>query len=127
MASRPARPDFTRLVSAAACLTSVYAKAAKSGARTCLVAGSAGAGKSTLIQSFIARIQAADDNAVVAVGACNPHTGAGDPYLPFLDVLTQLTGNVDAKLAQGSPTRRRTGSGKRGTSPSTSSSSTRPT
>lgn len=70
-------------------------------ARTCFIAGAAGAGKSTLIEAFAARAQAADAQLAIAVGACNAQTGIGDPYLPFLDVLQQLTGNVDSKLEQG--------------------------
>jgi tetratricopeptide (TPR) repeat protein len=82
-------------------LTSVYQKVTAGTAGVCLLSGIAGSGKSTLIQAFTSKMQALDANAVVAVGTCDPHTGSGDPYLPFLDVLTQLTGNVESKLAQG--------------------------
>ncbi|NIP16736.1 MAG: hypothetical protein GWM87_00155, partial [Xanthomonadales bacterium] len=38
---------------------------------------------------------------LVAIGNCNAQTGIGDPYLPFREVLGLLTGDVEAKLAQG--------------------------
>ncbi|MGZ8781107.1 MAG: ATP-binding protein, partial [Thermoanaerobaculia bacterium] len=83
-------------------LLSSFLDAAQAGsAKTCFVAGEAGAGKSTLIEALTARAESRDANLVVAVGSCNAHTGIGDPYLPFLDLLNQLTGNVEAKVKQG--------------------------
>jgi tetratricopeptide (TPR) repeat protein len=67
----------------------------------CFVAGEAGAGKSALLGEFARRAQERDPALVVAIGDCNAQTGVGDPYLPFREVLGLLTGDVDAKLAQG--------------------------
>lgn len=72
--------------------------------RFCFVAGEAGAGKSTLIQAFAERSQERHPELVVVVGACNAQTGRSDPYLPFLGVLTQLTGDVQAHTSQASST-----------------------
>ena len=68
--------------------------------RVAFLSGAPGAGKSSLIDEFAARLSAINPDAVVAVGNCDAHTGIGDPYLPFLDLLNQLTGNVEAKLSQ---------------------------
>lgn len=66
-------------------------------AQIVFVAGEAGAGKSALVQEFVRRAQETDANVVAAIGECNAQTGAGDPYLPFRQVLTVLTGADDEK------------------------------
>jgi len=68
----------------------------------CFVAGEAGAGKSTLIRALTEGAEGRDPDLIFAIGACNAQTGIGDPYLPFLDLLNQLTGNVETRLRQGS-------------------------
>jgi DNA-binding SARP family transcriptional activator len=60
------------------------------------VTGEAGCGKTALIQEFARRAQTADAALVVAWGHGNAHTGVGDPYLPFREVLGLLTGDVEA-------------------------------
>jgi predicted ATPase len=37
----------------------------------------------------------------VAGGKCNAQTGAGDPYLPFIEILSLLTGEVETKYTAG--------------------------
>jgi tetratricopeptide (TPR) repeat protein len=69
--------------------------------QVCFVTGEAGAGKSTLITEFAKLAQAGHDDLLIAVGNCNAQTGIGDPYLPFREILGQLTGDVESKLAQG--------------------------
>ncbi len=56
-----------------------------------LIAGEAGAGKSSLVNEFIRREEDADPNLITSMGECNAQTGVGDPYLPFRQVLTALT------------------------------------
>jgi DNA-binding SARP family transcriptional activator len=56
-----------------------------------LVTGEAGSGKTTLIHEF--------------AGNCNAHTGPGDPYLPFREMLNLLTGDVEAGWSRGTITR----------------------
>ncbi len=34
---------------------------------------------------------------IAAIGECNAHTGAGDPYLPFRQMLTSLTTDPEEK------------------------------
>lgn len=61
-----------------------------------LIAGEAGQGKTALITAFATRAQAAHPELIVAVGTCNAYTGQGDPFLPFRQLLAQLTGDVPA-------------------------------
>src|SRR3990172_2267317 len=70
----------------------------------CLLAGEAGSGKTALIREFTQRAQQKHPDLVVAGGECNDLDGQGDPYLPFREVLGQLTGDVETGLAQGSIT-----------------------
>jgi predicted ATPase len=65
------------------------------------VIGDAGKGKTMLIQEFARRAQERIPNLLVSSGNCNAHTGFGDPYLPFREILSLLTGDVDALWAAG--------------------------
>jgi DNA-binding SARP family transcriptional activator/predicted ATPase len=77
--------------------------AAALGARhgVAFVIGEAGQGKTALLQRFARSSQAAHPDLIVAWGSCNAYTGAGDPYLPFREILELLTGNVDVDTAGG--------------------------
>src|SRR5262245_51434339 len=68
------------------------------------VTGEPGAGKTTLIKEFIRQAQQNNDELLFAMGNCNAQTGMSDPYLPFCEILNLLTGDIEAKLAQGSIT-----------------------
>jgi tetratricopeptide (TPR) repeat protein len=72
--------------------------------QVCFLAGEAGAGKSALIAEFSRRAQQAHKELIVAAGVCNDLDGKGDPYLPFREVLSLLTGDVEAAVAEGAPT-----------------------
>jgi class 3 adenylate cyclase/predicted ATPase len=75
---------------------------ARSGAGQILfVIGGAGRGKTTLVQEFARQAQAADGELLIVSGSCNAHTGSGDPYLPFREALTMLSGNVETRWAGG--------------------------
>jgi DNA-binding SARP family transcriptional activator/tetratricopeptide (TPR) repeat protein len=65
------------------------------------VSGEAGSGKTALVQAFARRVQDKHADLVVAGGNCNAHTGIGDPYLPFREILGLLTGDVEAEWAAG--------------------------
>ncbi|MFX1301635.1 MAG: AAA family ATPase, partial [Promethearchaeota archaeon] len=67
--------------------------------RVVFVTGEAGQGKSALVAEFARRAQAAHADLVVAGGDCNAHTGIGDPYLPFREILGLLTGDVQERWA----------------------------
>jgi ABC-type oligopeptide transport system substrate-binding subunit/class 3 adenylate cyclase/tetratricopeptide (TPR) repeat protein len=68
------------------------------------VSGDAGSGKSTLLNAFARQASAANPDMLVAWGACNAFSGRGDPYLPFRDVLSSLTGDVERSWTAGSLT-----------------------
>ncbi len=65
------------------------------------VMGEAGQGKTALLRTFARSSQAAHPDLVVAWGSCNAYTGAGDPYLPFREILELLTGNVGVDALAG--------------------------
>lgn len=69
--------------------------------QVCFVAGDAGAGKSALLTEFARHAQVDEDDLLVAVGECNAQTGLGDPFLPFREILAELTGDTDTKVAGG--------------------------
>lgn len=69
-----------------------------------LITGEAGAGKTALVAEFARQAQREYPDLVMAIGDCNAQTGLGDPYLPFREILALLTGDVDAKLAEGAIT-----------------------
>jgi adenylate cyclase len=77
--------------------------------QVCFVTGEAGAGKTALVIEFARRAQDVHADLLVAVGQCDAQTGIGDPYLPFREVLGMLTGDVEAKLAQGAITQENAG------------------
>jgi hypothetical protein len=65
------------------------------------VVGEAGQGKTALVQAFARRAQQAHPDLIVVGGNCNAYTGAGDPYLPFREILELLPGNVDVDALAG--------------------------
>jgi adenylate cyclase len=75
----------------------------------CFVTGEAGSGKTALAAEFARRAQEQHKDLVVAVGQSDAQTGAGDAYLPFREVLSQLTGDVEAELARGAITQENAG------------------
>jgi DNA-binding SARP family transcriptional activator/tetratricopeptide (TPR) repeat protein len=69
-----------------------------------LITGEAGSGKTSLIQEFTQRTLDAHSDVVVANGNCNAHSGIGDPFLPFREILELLTGDVESRWAAGAIT-----------------------
>ena len=69
--------------------------------RVIFVTGEAGSGKTALVQEFAQRVQEKYPDLIVASGKCNAHAGIGDPYLPFIEILSLLTGDVEAKWTAG--------------------------
>jgi tetratricopeptide (TPR) repeat protein/transcriptional regulator with XRE-family HTH domain len=65
------------------------------------VTGEAGSGKTFLAQEFARQAQEKYPHLVVANGNCNAHTGVGDPYLPFREVLELLTGEIETRWVAG--------------------------
>jgi len=72
--------------------------------QVCFLTGEPGSGKTTLVTEFARQAQEQHGDLVVAIGQSDAQTGAGDPYLPFREVLGQLTGDVEGELARGAIT-----------------------
>lgn len=69
------------------------------------ITGEAGNGKTALIHEFARRAQEVHPELIFASGKCNAHTGIGDPYSPFMEILSLLTGDVETRWAAGTITR----------------------
>jgi len=73
--------------------------------QVCLVVGEPGSGKTALVGEFVRRVLGPVPNLIVASGKCTAYTGIGDPYLPFLEILSMLTGDLESHLSAGSISR----------------------
>lgn len=90
------------------CLEGWLEQALAGRGRVGFVVGGPGRGKTMLLHAFIGRAQAEHADLLVALGHGNAHTGPGDPYLPFRQVLGMLTGDVEARWAAGALSREKT-------------------
>jgi DNA-binding SARP family transcriptional activator len=61
------------------------------------VTGSPGSGKTALIGEFVHRAMQTHAGLIPALGGCNVYTGIGDPYLPFLEIIGLLTGDIGGR------------------------------
>lgn len=69
------------------------------------ITGGPGRGKTALLDNFSQRAMEKYPNILVASGKCKAYSGAGDPFLPFRDVLGMLTGDVENMWDAGAITR----------------------
>lgn len=69
------------------------------------ITGEAGTGKTALAREFCRQACESHPEVAVGVGKGNAHTGVGDPYLPFREVLAGLTGDIESGGAVGWITR----------------------
>ena len=76
-------------------------KALAGAGRVAFVIGEAGSGKTVLLDEFVRRSLAVHAGLLAAAGRCNATTGYGDPYLPFLEILHLLTGDLEDGPAAG--------------------------
>lgn len=67
-------------------LNAAWASAQRQQRQLVFVLGEAGAGKSTLVEHFVAT-----SGAIVAFGQCIEHYGSGEPYMPILEALNTLS------------------------------------
>ena len=73
--------------------------------RVAFITGEAGSGKTALIAEFARLAMKKHGDLLVVGGNCNAHTGVGDPYLPFREILQTLTGDIEAWRAGGTISR----------------------
>ena len=66
-----------------------------------LIAGEAGSGKTALLDEFARQAAGSRQNLIALRGRCSAHAGAGDPFLPFREMLQTLAGDVESKRAGG--------------------------
>jgi len=66
------------------------------------ITGEAGNGKTVLAREFARQAQEEYPHLIVANGNCNAHTGPGDPYLPFREILELLSGDIETRWLAGS-------------------------
>jgi tetratricopeptide (TPR) repeat protein len=69
--------------------------------RVALISGEAGSGKTALLDEFSQRAGVLQPGLIALRGRCSAHSGAGDPYLPFREILQTLAGDVESKRAGG--------------------------
>ena len=104
-ATEETRPGFVARDHELAQLDGWLASALSSQGQAVFVAGDSGSGKTALVQEFVRRAMEAHDELIVVHGNGNAYSGIGDPYLPFVQVLQMLTGDVEAQWASGAVTR----------------------
>ncbi len=97
-------PAFVARECELARLDELLARALAGQLALCFVTGEAGSGKTALVTEFARRAEQSHNDLVFAIGECNAQTGIGDPYLPFREILSLLTGDVERKLAEGAIT-----------------------
>ncbi|MGE5224843.1 MAG: ATP-binding protein, partial [Omnitrophica WOR_2 bacterium] len=68
------------------------------------ITGEPGSGKTMLFQEFTRRVLATHPEVTVVNGNCNAYTGIGDPYLPFLEMLSMLAGELEMRWTGGAIT-----------------------
>lgn len=66
-----------------------------------LISGEAGSGKTALLDEFTRQAAERRPNLIALRGGCSAHAGAGDPFLPFREMLQTIAGDVESKRAGG--------------------------
>ncbi|MEV8378880.1 AAA family ATPase [Kribbella sp. NPDC056861] len=85
--NRRVSPSLAGRLTELALLTEAFQDAGQGSARTALVSGEAGVGKTRLIQEFVDRLPS---GATVLTGACLDHSDASLPYSPFRSILRDV-------------------------------------
>jgi len=101
----PEAPRFVARKEELDFLEAAAARAFAGKGRVVFIKGEAGCGKTALIQEFQRRARQAHPELITASGKCNAQTGIGDPYLPFIELLALLTGDVTARWNAGTISR----------------------
>jgi len=99
------RPTFVGREHELKRLSRLLEQAVSGRGQVAFIIGEPGSGKTMLLYEFARRSLAAQPDLVVAGGIANAYTGSGDPYLPFLDLLRMLTGDVQVRQFHGGMSR----------------------
>ena len=91
------KPPFVARESELAAIEKAFRAALTYRGEVVFIAGEAGCGKTALATAFASIAQEDQNDLIVANGNCNAQTGLGDPYLPFREVLSLLTGDIEAR------------------------------
>jgi DNA-binding winged helix-turn-helix (wHTH) protein/tetratricopeptide (TPR) repeat protein/type II secretory pathway predicted ATPase ExeA len=92
-AERRIRDDFVGRAAELEKLTIALHEAERGDRQVVLLAGEAGAGKTTLVETFLS--SALHTPWRVARGQCVEHRGSGEPYMPLLEALARLCREPD--------------------------------
>jgi predicted ATPase len=99
--AKPPRPVFVAREHELGKLTDSLETALEGKGQVLFVTGEAGSGKTALLHEFSRRALESYPDLIAADGKCNAHTGAGDPYLPFIEIINLLAGDIEAKYTSG--------------------------
>ena len=100
------QPVFVARQSQLGCLDKFLYRSFTKHGQVVFVTGEPGSGKTMLVEEFTQRALTAYPELIVVRGTCNAYTGFGDPYLPFLEILQMLTGEVEARWVGGAISRK---------------------
>ncbi len=103
--AEPKRPIFVGREKELERLDNFLNNALEGKGQVVFVKGEAGTGKTALIQEFTFHAQKTHSDLIVASGKCNAQTGIGDPYMPFIEILGLLTGDVEVIWSAGAISR----------------------
>ncbi len=73
------------------------------------ITGGPGRGKTTLMKEFARRAMGRHPGLLVVKGNCDAYSGMGDPYLPFRDILTMISGDLESRWSAGLISREQAG------------------
>ncbi|MFL7867708.1 MAG: AAA family ATPase, partial [Anaerolineales bacterium] len=82
-------------------LNTVMAGSLAGDGQVILITGGPGRGKTALLDAFARQAMENYPALLVAGGKCNAYSGLGDPYLPFREIMTMLTGDVEGRWDAG--------------------------
>ena len=100
-----ARPLYVGREGELAQLDTFMAGALAGEGRIIFITGGPGRGKTASLNAYAQRAMANYSNLLVAGGKCNAYSGLGDPYLPFREIMTMLTGDVEGRWDAGAISR----------------------
>ena len=98
---RERRQDFVARERQLGELNSFLRRALAGDGQMVFVTGGAGRGKTALVTEFMRQTMEAHQDLLVVSGNCDVYSAAGDPYLPFRQLLAMLTADVEMRLRAG--------------------------